>query len=155
MKKFWVFAVVAVALLVYAGSTGYGIRLGEFAFEFSPDRQHVFDATKRFLEDVQFKDFDHASGFHTEEDRKKKKIPQLIEEKFLTKPEFLDIRHFEILRLEISSAGDRARVLTRTTMKQLNSEQLRGGKEDVKNVDTIWYWKKTGGKWFMDLQSSL
>lgn len=154
MKKFWLFAIVLLALVGYAGYTGYGLRIGEFAWTFSPDRQRVFDATKRFLEDLQFKDFDHAAEFHTEDDKKKKKIPQLIEEKFLTKPEFLDIRHFEILRLEISSAGDRARVLTRTTMKQLNSELLRG-KDDVKNVDTIWYWKKSGGKWFMDLQSSL
>ncbi len=154
MKKFWFFAIVLAALLVYAGNTGYGVRIGEFNFTFSADRQKVFDATKRFLEDVQFKDFDHAATFHTEDDRKKKKIPQLIEEKFLTKPEFLDIRHFEILRLEISSAGDRARALSRITMKQLNSELLRG-KDDVKNVDTIWYWKKVDGKWFMDLQSSL
>lgn len=155
MKKFVLFAAIVLALVAYTGSTGYGIRIGEFVLSFSADRQAVFDATKRFLEDVQFKDFAHASGFHTEDDRKKKNIPQLIEEKFLTKPELLDIRAFEILKVEISNAGDRARALTRTTAKHLNSEQVRDGKEEVRNIDTMWYWKKVGGKWFMDLSSSL
>jgi hypothetical protein len=155
MKKFVLFALVILALAAYYGSTGYGIRLGELSLTFAPDRQKVLDSTKRFLEDVQFKDFPHASTFHTDEDRKKKNISQLIEEKFLTKPELLDIRSFEILRIDLSSTGDRAKVLTRSTAKHLNSEQLREGKDDVRNIDIIWYWKKVNGRWFMDLVGSL
>lgn len=155
MKQFVFFAVLLAGAVAYFGNTGYGIRLGEFTLAFSQDRQKVLDATTRFLEDVKFKDFTHAATFHTEEDRKKKNIPQLIEEKFLTKPEFLDVRAFEVLRIDISSSGDRAKALTRTTMKHLNSEQLRDGKEDVRNLDIIWYWKRIDGRWYMDLSSSL
>lgn len=154
MKKFFVFAAILLSLVTYFGYTGYGIRIGEFTWSLAPDRQLIYDNNRRFLEDIQYKDFAHASTFHTEEDRKKKDLPKLLEEKFLVKPELLDIRSFEILQVELHSSGDRARVKTKTTAKILNSEQS-SGKEDVKNIESLWYWKKLGSKWFMDLSSSL
>ncbi len=154
MKKFYLFAFVVICFVLYAGNTGYGIRIGQFTFAFAPDRQAVYDATQQFLEDLQFKDFSHAESYHDEEDRKKKDIAKLIEEKFFVKPELLDIRHFEILNVKISSTGNRARVATKTTAKVLNSEQARG-KDDVRSIDTLWYWKKVGDRWYMDLSSSL
>lgn len=154
MKKLILILMVALALAVYFGSTKYGLELGGVRLMLDPSKEEVLKATRRFLEDIQFKDFTHAGSFHTEEDQKKKDIPALIERKFGIKPEQLDIRHFEVLRIDISSSGDRAKALTRTTSKVLNSKQVTG-KEQVREVDIVWYWKKVDGKWFMDLQSSL
>jgi len=103
----------------------------------------------RFLEDIQFKDFSHAASLHSQEDQSKKDIPGLIESKFKIKPELLDIKGFQVLRLDVMSTGDRAKALCNVQVKLLNSER------DVKELEMVFFFKLQNGEWFMDLQSSL
>lgn len=149
MRKLLLAAALGLGVVVYLCSTHYGIKLGPLSLALEPDKHAVEIATRRFLEDVKFKDFAHASTFHTEEDRKRKDIAKLIEEKFQIKPELLDIRDFDVLRVEVASTGQRAKALTKVFVKLLNSNQ------DVKEVDLSFFFKKQDGAWFMDLQSSL
>jgi hypothetical protein len=150
MKKLWLLVLVIVGGLVYSQCTHYGIVIGPFKLSLTPDRLEVEVAMRRFLEDIQFKDFVHAATFHTPEDRKLKNIPQLIEDKFKIKPEMMDIRTFEILRVEPMSTGTRAKVLTKVFVKLLNAN------EPVKEMDAVFFFKKQpDGQWYMDLQSSL
>jgi hypothetical protein len=150
VKKWLFLGVVALSLVVYASSTRYGLVLGPLRLSLAPDKLAVEVDCRRFLEDIQFKDFAHAATFHTEQDRKVKDIPKLIEEKFQIKPELLDIRSFEILRVDIMSNGKRAKVLTKVFVKVLNAEQK------VREMEAAFFFKQeAGGKWFMDLQSSL
>ena len=62
-----------------------------------------------FLQDIQYKDFDHAATFHAPEDAKDKNIAQKLEAKFAVKPELIDIRHFEVLRIDLFPDGGRDR----------------------------------------------
>lgn len=150
MKKWLFVAAVVAALVLYFSSSRYGISLGPVRWAFSPDRHAVELAMRRFLEDVQFKDFTHAATFHTAEDRKTKDIPRLIEEKFHVKPELLDIKDFDVLRVELMSTGSRAKVHVKTFVKLLNSDQA------VRETEAVFYFKREpDGRWYMDLQSSL
>jgi len=150
MKKWILLVMVALGLVLYASSTRYGLRIGPFTVSLAPDRAQVEGAMRRFLEDVQFKDFAHAATLHTEADRKTRNIPQLIEEKFKIKPELMDIKSFEVLRVDLMSTGERAKVPVKVFVKLLNSEQA------VREVEAVFFFKKSpDGRWFMDLQSSL
>lgn len=151
MKK-WVIAVVLMLVggVLYQSTTRYGVALGPLRFSLAPDKQSVELAMRRFLEDVQFKDFQHAATFHSEEDRKTRNIPQLIENKFAVKPELLDIRSFDVLRVDVMSTGTRARVYVKVFAKILN------GEDKVRELEAVFFFKRSGdGPWFMDLQSSL
>lgn len=149
MRKLVLAVALVLGVIVYFSSSHYGIALGPLRLSLEPDKQTVELATRRFLEDVKFKDFAHASTFHTDQDRKRKDIPKLIEEKFQIKPELLDIRDFEVLRVDVMSTGERAKALAKVFVKVLNSNQ------DVKEVDMSFFFKKEKGGWYMDLQSSL
>jgi hypothetical protein len=150
MRKLWLLVLVLLGIFVYSQCTHYGIVLGPFRLTLTPERLEVEVSMRRFLEDIQFKDFTHAATFHTAEDRKLRNIPQLIEDKFKIKPELMDIRDFEILRVEPMSTGQRAKVLTKVFVKVLNIN------EPVKEMDAVFFFKKQpDGKWYMDLQSSL
>lgn len=58
------------------------------------------------------------------------------------------MRSFELLRVELSDARDRGKVVGRCNVKLLNTGEVR-------DTEIISYWKKIEGKWFLDLQSSL
>ncbi len=126
----------------------YEIRLGSLLWMLNEDKGLIHELTTGFLEDIQFKDFAQAALYHTEEDQEKVNIPELIERLFQIKPEFLDIMKFEIMDVDIDRSGKRARVKTHTTVKILNTDEL-------KEPDIIFYWHKHDGKWYMKLESSL
>jgi hypothetical protein len=115
---------------------------------FDADRDAIHRNSRRFLEDIQYKDFAHAAVFHTDRERNEKNIAQLIEKKFLVKPELLDIRHFEVLRVDLSGEGNRGKSVSNVTVKFLNTKETR-------DVECVLYWKKENDAWYMDLQSSL
>ena len=148
MKKGLLLVVVVLGLVVAVSSDKYCLRLGPWQWSFAPDKADLMLKMERFLNDVKFKDFAHAALFHTVEDREKHDIPSLIEKKFLVKPEQLDIGAFEVLTVEVMETGDRAKVRTMVHVKLLNTKEDR-------DVDSIFYWKKVDGVWFMDLSSSL
>ena len=150
MKK-WIFLVLVLAVVaIYMKSSRYGIVLGGYLIALDPAKLVVETAAHRFLEDIQFKDFVHAATFHTAEDRKIKDIPHLIEEKFHIKPELLDIKSFEVLRVDVMSNGLRAKALTKVFVRVLNAEQ------NIREIEATFVFKKEpDGQWYMDLQSSL
>lgn len=148
MKKWMLLLVILLVAGLYASSDRYGLRIGSWSWSWSPEQSLLDDLTRRFLVDVQFKNFDHAATFHTKEDGEGKDIASLIEKKFAVKPELLDIRHFEILRIDVSPQADRAKSVNTVTVKVLNSGKTR-------DVELVLYWKRVEGKWYMDLQSSL
>lgn len=148
MKKWIVLLVIVLAAGLYASSTRYGLRIASWSWSWAPQRAALEEMTRRFLVDVQFKDFAHAATFHSSEDAAGRDIAALIEKKFAVKPELLDIRHFEILRIDVSPEGDRAKSVNTVTVKVLNSGKTR-------DVELVLYWKHENDRWYMDLQSSL
>lgn len=139
---------VLIGLGVYFFATKYGIRFGTFQFVFDKDKDILRNLTIDFLEDIKFKDFDKAASYHTKEDQETVDIPHLIERIFQIKPELLDIMKYEITGVDIDRRATRARVKTHTTVKVLNTEEL-------KEPDIIFYWQKIDGHWYMKLESSL
>jgi hypothetical protein len=114
-----------------------------------PEMRKVADLSRRFLEDIQFKDFKAAARYSPLEEQKSADIPKLIERLFAVKPEFLDIQRFEVLSAYLDSTHRRARVKLLTHVKLLNTNELR-------KPEVLLYWKKSiTGAWEMDLASSL
>lgn len=141
-------AIILIALLVFSFSGGGGgLKVGHFTS--GGDANYIKKRTLEFLEDIKFKDFTKAASYHSSEDRKDLDIPNMIERIFAIKPEFLDILRYKVVKSEIDSTGDRGRVLTETTVKYLNSGEIR-------DTEVIYYWYKdpTEG-WVMKLESSL
>lgn len=139
---------ILIGVGLYFFVTKYEIRIGALRWIFSKERGLLQELTTSFLEDIQFKDFAKAAMYHTEEDQEHVDIPALLERLFKIKPEFLDIMKFEITDVNIDRSGNRARVKTHTTVKLLNTEEIR-------EPDIIFYWQKQNGKWYMNLESSL
>jgi hypothetical protein len=140
--------ILLVGLGIYFFVTRYDIKIGALSLAFNKEKAQLRDLTASFLEDVQFKDFDKAATYHTPEDQEKVDIAHLLERLFQIKPELLDIMSYEITDVEIDRSGTRARVKTHTTIKLLNTDELR-------EPDIIFYWHKIDGQWYMKLESSL
>src|SRR5690242_5570597 len=109
MKKWRALGVVGLALCFYFHSIRYGIRIGGVHLAWAPDKQRVEERANDFLEAIQFKDFVRAATNHSDKDQAGRDIPRLIEAKFQVKPELLDIKSFEILRVDLAGKGDRAK----------------------------------------------
>jgi len=148
VKKFFLLLLVVLGLAVYMDSSRYGLSVGGAVLALDGDRFEIDRRTRRFLEDLKYKDFDHAATFHTPEEREEFDIAAMIEKKFYVKPEHLDIRHFEILRVDVSDSGDRGKAVIKATVKLLNL-----GK--IKDAEAVFYWKKVEGTWYQELRSSL
>ncbi len=126
MRKF----LVLFVLLLLAGGTVLvlgGEKLGKTPISvlMSADSRKVAELARKFMEDIQFKDFKAAALLSTPEDREKADIPQLIERLFQVKPEFLDITNIELLDSHLDSTGDRARSKIKADVKILNPGELR------------------------------
>lgn len=102
----------------------------------SPDKRLVVQLSLDFMEDVQFKDFKRSASYHHALERHRVDIGRTIEKLFLLKPESLDLREFHIVKAEIDSTGDRARVHIRTKFQRLNM------KDEPENGELILYWMK-------------
>lgn len=148
MKKFLAVVALVLALAVYFESTRYSVGLGGLRAVLDEDRHALDEGTRGFLTAIQFKDFQKAASYHQPDEREKFDIAKMIEEKFYIKPEHLDIRHFETLKIDVDPEGRRGKVAVRANLKILNAGQ-------VKDVEAIFYWKKVDGAWFMALRSSL
>jgi hypothetical protein len=139
---------IGIGVGIYLFATKYDFQIGSLQFAFSKEKHALNKLTTAFLEDIRFKDFQKAATYHTKEDQQRVNIPQLIERLFKIKPEFVDIIRYEITGIDLDSGGTRARVKTHTTIKVLNTSELREN-------DVIFYWQKSDGQWYMKLESSL
>lgn len=150
MKKVLILFVIlfscAFAAFVISGRArgGEGIGMGS-----SADRGQLEQISLKFMEDLRFKDFQHAASYHSTEDRKKVNIPQLIEGWFAVKPESLDIMRYEILKVDIDSTGKRGRVKLKTVIKILNANEIKEPEM------MLYFFKDPAEGWIMELESSL
>ncbi len=150
MKKILILFVLllsfAFAAFVISGraSGGEGVGTGS-----SADRGALSGIALKFMEDLRFKDFQHAASYHSTEDRKKVNIPQLIEQWFQVKPETLDIMRYEILKVDIDSTGKRGRVKIKTVIKILNANEIKEPEM------MLYFFKDPAEGWIMELESSL
>lgn len=145
---------VLVLLLALGGAGYWFFTFGPAAHApigvvLNPEARKLGALARSFLEDIKFKDFKAAAQYSTPEDRDKADIPKLIERLFQVKPELLQIDNIELMAVDVDSTGKRARTKLKTDVKLLNTNELR-------HPEILLYWKEgDGGKWFMDLASSL
>lgn len=134
------------AVFYLGSSSGQNTPLSMFM---SKDTQQLAELTRKFMEDLQYKDFKSAALYSLPEHKDKMNVPALIEKWFAIKPEVLDINGIQILDTELDSSQKRAKVKLQADIKILNTNELR-------KPNVILYWKKLpDGKWYMDLASSL
>jgi len=125
-------------------------RGGEVSFSgSSSDRSQLEQYALKFMEDLRFKDFQHAASYHSVEDRKKVNIPQMIERWFAVKPETLDIMRYEVQKIDIDSTGKRGRVKVKTVLKILNANEIK--EPEI----MLYFFKDPAEGWIMELESSL
>ncbi len=148
MKGFWILVAV-ILVLALVPALYFFLGGNPTAVSFSPDSRVLREKTMRFLEDIRFKDFAAAAACHSPEDQKRVDIPVLIERIFQIKPEFLDLMRYEVSGVDMDSTGLRARVRTHSSVKILNTGEIR-------QPDVILYWQKAAdGNWYLKLESSL
>src|SRR5687767_6734648 len=107
MKKVGValLVVLALAIATLIGVRSYGFKLFGFSYAWNEDMAELDKLARSFLQDLQFKDFDKAGKYHNLIEQGKANIPQLIERLFQVKPEVLNIRDFEIVRVDMDEDG--------------------------------------------------
>lgn len=98
------------------------------------DRRLVENLSTDFMEDLQFKDFRRSASYHHKLEHDRVDIGKTLEKLFLVKPESLDIQQYRIIKSEIDSTGDRARVHIRVKYHKLNI------KDEPEDNELILYW---------------
>ncbi len=103
-----------------------------------------------FLEDIQFKDFVSAAGYHAPDIRDSVDIPFLIQRLFTVRPEALDIMDYDVVFAEIDSGGLRARVKLRVKVTLLLNAV-------IEEQEVILYFQRDSvdDPWYMKLEDSL
>ena len=145
MKKITIGLVLLVLLSValLAGMSGSGWRMFGMGVAWNTQKAELEQLAASFLEDVQFKDFDKAAKYHTFTDQGKADLPKLIERLFQVKPEQLNISNIQITRVDLDSAGKRARTFFKANTELLNSAQNpREEQNREREVEGILYWHK-------------
>ena len=103
-----------------------------------------------FLEDIQFKDFVSAAGYHAPDLRDGIDIPFLIQRLFAVKPEALDIMDYDVVFAEIDSGGLRARVKLRVKVKLLMNPLI-----EERELILYFHRNSVDDPWYMKLEDSL
>ena len=152
MKK-WLIIALSVVLLIggyVAGAHFSGGAWPTLGLPIGGSESLLRQTALSFWEDIQFKDFTTAAGYHDPATRDEVDIPYLLERIFAVKPEMLDIMEYEIIFAEVDSSGLRARVKTRLKVKELVRETIR-------EQEVILYFHRTdpSSDWYMVLESSL
>jgi len=114
------------------------------------DRGDLRRMALSFLEDIQFKDFTSAAGYHSPETRDSVDIPFLIQRLFTVRPEALDIMDYEVVFAEIDESGLRARVKLRVTVKILLNALI-----NEREVILFFERNTVNDPWYMKLEDSL
>ena len=114
------------------------------------DRGDLRRMALAFLEDIQFKDFESAAGYHSPDTRESVDIPFLIQRLFTIRPEALDIMDYDVVFAEIDSGGLRARVKLRVRVKVLLNALL-----EEREVLLYFERESVNDPWYMKLEDSL
>lgn len=136
-------AVVILGVVLLAGLSGDGISLFGKGLYWNSEAAGLKKLADKFLEDLQYKDFDKAAKYHTFADQKGVDIPKLIERLFQVKPEVLNIDNVRITKADFDDSGTRCRTFFRCDTEVLNTAQKpkkEGGKNDKREVEGILYW---------------
>ncbi len=152
MKKV-VMAVLVLSLLLGGYLTVAHISGGAFStlgLLLGGDRGDLRRVALAFLEDIQFKDFVSAAGYHSPETRDSVDIPFLIQRLFTVRPEALDIMDYEVVFAEIDESGLRARVKLRVTVKLLLNALI-----NEREVILFFERDTVNDPWYMKLEDSL
>ena len=110
-----------IAFLTMGGSLNQDVRI-------------VRDLSMQFMEDLQFKDFRRSASYHHKLEHDRVDIGKTLEKFFLVKHESLDIQSFRIIKSDVDSSGDRARVHIRTRIHRLNMT------DEPEDRELILYW---------------
>ena len=153
MRKLW--TILGVLLALSAGGYLAAAHLSGGAFptpglKVGGERGELRRTALSFWEDIQFKDFTAAAGYHAPDVRDTVDIPYLIQRIFLQKPELLDIMEVEVVLVDLDSTGQRARVKTRLKVKDLALER-------VMERELLLYFSREDAQspWYMRLEDSL
>ncbi len=152
MKKV-VIGVLVLSLLLGGYLTVAHISGGAFStlgLLLGGDRGELRRVALAFLEDIQFKDFTSAAGYHSPETRDSVDIPFLIQRLFTVRPEALDIMDYEVVFAEIDESGLRARVKLRVTVKLLLNALI-----NEREVILFFERDTVNDPWHMKLEDSL
>jgi hypothetical protein len=150
MKK-WTTATLLTCLLGYLAAAHYsGGAFPTLGLPIGGERALLRNVAMRFIEDIQFKDFDNASSYHAPDRQESVDIPYLIERLFAVKPEALDIMDYEIVFAKVDSTQLRARVKTRIKVKELVRDRIR-----EQELILYFYRDSLDAPWYMKLESSL
>ena len=98
--------IVSILVLVACGVIAFVV-LGN---PFNPDQRLVNGLSTDFMEDLQFKDFRRSASYHHKLEKDRIDVGKTLERLFFVKPEGLDIQSYRIVKADIDSTGDRARV---------------------------------------------
>ena len=146
--KLILIVVAAVGLVAYFFGHRYGLKFGGISLSLNKDKAELFEKANRFLECLKFKEFAEAGSYHHPDEDEKADIPKLIWQIFKVRHEQLDIQEWDDPIVEIDSTGKLAVTKTKTTVKLLNTKEIR-------DPEINFYWKKKGDLWYMYLRSSL
>lgn len=146
---------VALTVLVLAGGYLGVAHLSGGAFwtlglPLGGDRGLLRRIALDFMEDIQFKDFASAAGYHAPELIETVDIPFLIQRLFQVRPEALDFMDYEVVFAEVDSSGLRARVRVRVTAKFLLDELI-----EEREFILYFYRDSVNDPWYMRLEDSL
>jgi hypothetical protein len=152
MKK----AVTALLVLALLGGGYLGVAhvsggaFSTLGLALGGDRGALRRIALSFLEDIQFKDFVSAAGYHSPDTQSTIDIPFLIQRLFTVRPEALDIMDYDVVFAEIDSGGLRARVKLRVKVKILLNAL-------IEEQEVLLYFERDSvdDPWYMKLEDSL
>lgn len=122
--------VITLVSLIILGIGGYLFMVEPF----NSDRKVVRELSMQFVEDLQFKDFRSSALYHHRLEQGRVDVGRSLERLFMIKPELLDIIDYRIVKAEVDSSDNRARVLVNTRFRRLNM------KDEAEEADLMLYW---------------
>ncbi|MBI2373240.1 MAG: hypothetical protein HYV07_04510 [Deltaproteobacteria bacterium] len=142
--------VLALGIAVAISSGGLSVGGREIG---GSTRAWIEKETLRFVEDLQFKDFDRAASHHLIQKKDKRDIAALIKQVFKVRHELLDIHHFRVVQSDMDEAGKRARVRVNVQFNVLGPAMIREKPESKQDADLMFYWfQQDDGTWGMELR---
>lgn len=124
--------IASIAVLLLLGAGAYVFLYSPF----QPSVRMVNKLSRKWMEDLQFKDFRSSSLYHHKLDRNRIDIGRALERLFLVKPEMLDIKDYRIVSTDVDSTGERARTKIKARYVRLNQDKK------PKEADLMLYWMK-------------
>lgn len=114
------------------------------------DKAKLRATSLSFMQDIEYKDFDTAASYHSEDTQESVDIPFLIQRLFQLKPETMDIMEYQPVFVKIDSSGLRARVKMRVKIELLVNKAI-----DTREIMLFYYRESADSPWFMKLEDSL